>query len=133
MHASSYDWQFLPVAGQTFTDSGTASCHGAPPTVAGDFTISVSPTSKDIGHGKSANFVVTVSAQNGFAGNVALSISALPSLTTATFTPTSITGSGTSQLVIRTGDKTPKTTYNLTITGTSGSISHTAALRIKVT
>src|SRR6185503_7504917 len=26
-----YDWQFLPVAGQTFTDAGSANCHGAPP------------------------------------------------------------------------------------------------------
>jgi hypothetical protein len=25
--ASSYTWQFLPVAGQSFTDSGTGSCH----------------------------------------------------------------------------------------------------------
>jgi calcineurin-like phosphoesterase family protein len=27
LHATSYDWQFVPVAGKTFTDSGTASCH----------------------------------------------------------------------------------------------------------
>jgi hypothetical protein len=27
LHATSYDWQFLPVAGQTFTDSGTQVCH----------------------------------------------------------------------------------------------------------
>ena len=27
LHASSYDWQFVPVAGQTFTDSGTTACH----------------------------------------------------------------------------------------------------------
>jgi len=30
LHASSYDWQFIPIAGQTFTDSGTSSTHGAP-------------------------------------------------------------------------------------------------------
>ncbi len=30
LHATSFDWKFLPVAGQTFTDSGTASVHGAP-------------------------------------------------------------------------------------------------------
>jgi Concanavalin A-like lectin/glucanases superfamily/Bacterial Ig domain/Fibronectin type III domain len=29
MHGSSYDWQFLPVASATFTDSGTTQCHGA--------------------------------------------------------------------------------------------------------
>ena len=27
LHATSYDWQFVPVAGQTFTDSGTQACH----------------------------------------------------------------------------------------------------------
>ena len=27
LEAGSYDWQFLPVAGQTFTDSGTQTCH----------------------------------------------------------------------------------------------------------
>jgi hypothetical protein len=32
LHATSYDWQFVPVAGKTFTDSGTAACHGAPTT-----------------------------------------------------------------------------------------------------
>ena len=27
LHASSYDWEFVPEAGKTFTDSGSASCH----------------------------------------------------------------------------------------------------------
>ena len=27
LHASSYDWQFIPEAGQTFTDQGSSSCH----------------------------------------------------------------------------------------------------------
>ena len=27
LHASSYDWKFLPVAGGTFTDSGSGTCH----------------------------------------------------------------------------------------------------------
>jgi hypothetical protein len=31
LHDSGYDWRFLPEAGQTFTDSGSAPCHGAPP------------------------------------------------------------------------------------------------------
>jgi len=29
LHATSYDWQFVPIAGQTFTDSGSANCVGA--------------------------------------------------------------------------------------------------------
>jgi hypothetical protein len=27
LHQSSYEWEFVPVAGETFTDSGTQSCH----------------------------------------------------------------------------------------------------------
>ncbi|MCG8351819.1 MAG: S8 family serine peptidase [Chloroflexales bacterium] len=29
LHPTSYDWEFVPVAGKTFTDSGTATCVGA--------------------------------------------------------------------------------------------------------
>jgi hypothetical protein len=28
LHATSYDWQFVPVAGKTWTDAGSAQCHG---------------------------------------------------------------------------------------------------------
>jgi hypothetical protein len=27
LNSTSYDWEFVPVAGQTFTDSGSDSCH----------------------------------------------------------------------------------------------------------
>ncbi len=27
LHPGSYDWKFVPVAGETFTDSGTKRCH----------------------------------------------------------------------------------------------------------
>ena len=30
LHASSYDFAFVPIAGQSFKDSGSASCHGKP-------------------------------------------------------------------------------------------------------
>ena len=30
LHASSYDFAFIPIAGQTFRDSGSARCHGKP-------------------------------------------------------------------------------------------------------
>ena len=33
LHATTYDWKFLPIAGSTFTDSGTGSVHGAPPPI----------------------------------------------------------------------------------------------------
>lgn len=31
LHAGSYTWEFIPVAGGTFTDTGTAACAGSPP------------------------------------------------------------------------------------------------------
>lgn len=31
LHPDSYDWQFVPEEGKTFTDSGTEKCHGVPP------------------------------------------------------------------------------------------------------
>jgi hypothetical protein len=34
LHASSYDFAFIPIAGQTFRDSGTTRCHGRPPAAA---------------------------------------------------------------------------------------------------
>src|SRR4029077_13562457 len=33
LHPTSYDWQFAPVPGKTFTDSGTQACHGSVPDV----------------------------------------------------------------------------------------------------
>ena len=30
LRASSFDWNFIPVAGETFTDHGTSACHGKP-------------------------------------------------------------------------------------------------------
>jgi hypothetical protein len=30
LHSTSYDWEFVPIAGQTFTDSGSASCVAVP-------------------------------------------------------------------------------------------------------
>jgi acid phosphatase type 7 len=43
LHPTSYDWQFVPEAGKTFTDSGTTACHGAtadttPPTAPANLT-----------------------------------------------------------------------------------------------
>jgi hypothetical protein len=33
LHSTSYDWQFIPIAGQTFRDSGSATCVAAVPDV----------------------------------------------------------------------------------------------------
>ena len=45
LHPTSYDWQFVPEAGRTFTDTGTGACHGnapdtTPPTAPSGLTAS---------------------------------------------------------------------------------------------
>ena len=63
LHPTGYDWQFVPEAGKTFTDSGTDQCHGAPgsadttaPTVSG-----VAPAEGATGVSATANTEATFS------------------------------------------------------------------------
>src|SRR5262249_29330919 len=53
-----------------------------------DFSISVSPANQIVHTPGTAAYTVTVSAINGFSGNVALSVSGLPGSFTATLSPT---------------------------------------------
>jgi hypothetical protein len=45
LNPTGYTWEFIPVAGQTFTDSGSGSCHGAPPSAQGSSTVLGTTTS----------------------------------------------------------------------------------------
>jgi len=46
LHPASYDWQFVPEVGKTFTDSGTGKCHGEQPagTPPSALTQTITPT-----------------------------------------------------------------------------------------
>ena len=97
-----------------------------------NFTISVSPTSLSVARNSSGNYTVTIAPQNGFTGTVSLSVSGLGSRVTATFTPTSVTGSGTSTLRVTVARKATIGSRTLTITGTSGSLSHSTNATLTV-
>ena len=98
-----------------------------------DFTISVSPASLNVTRGNTGRYTVTIGAVNGFSGTVSLSVSGQGSRVTATFSPTSVTGSGTSTLSVQVSRNATRGTRTLTIRGVSGSLSHstTAALVIQ--
>jgi beta-glucosidase len=98
-----------------------------------DFSFSTTPTLETVGVGSSATYTVNLSALNGFTGSVAWSASGFPPGTTATFSPTSTTGSANSVLTIATTALTPKGSFPLTITGASGSLTHSATATITVT
>lgn len=98
-----------------------------------DFTLAASPASQSVNQGVTANYVITLTAIGGFANTVTFSISGLPTAATATFTPASLAGSGSSTLAISTALTTPTGSYPLTITGTDGVLTHTASVTLVVT
>jgi hypothetical protein len=97
-----------------------------------DFTISASPSTLAVTRGSSGNYTVTITGRNGFAGAVSLSVSGLGSRVTATFNPTSVTGSGTSTLRVSVSSRATRGNRALTITGTSGSLSHSTSATLAI-
>jgi subtilase family serine protease len=97
-----------------------------------DFTIAASPASASVGRNSSVNYTITITGNNGFSGATALSVTGVPASTTATFTPASVTGSGTSTMKITTTSSSPKGTFTLTVKGTSGSLSHTTTVSLTI-
>ena len=98
-----------------------------------DFAISATPSSRSVVQGTKTSYTLTVSALNGFAGTVNLSISGLPSGASSSFNPGSITTSGSSTLTVTTSSTTPSGSYPLTITASSGSLTHIAKVTLAVT
>ena len=101
-------------------------------TSAGDFSLAASPTTLQVSRGSSGQDTVTVSALQGFAGPVSLSLSGLPPRTSASWNPSSVPGSGSSVLTIKVNRPAKTGTYNLTITGTSGNLVHSIPLTLVV-
>jgi kumamolisin len=100
--------------------------------VTGGFSLSVSPTSGSLARGQSGYAVVTVTATGGFDSAVALSATGIPTGVTGSFSPTSVTGSGTSDFTLTVSRSAPTGTHVITIKGTSGSVSETTTLTFTV-
>jgi len=99
---------------------------------AADFSIAASPSTITISRGSAGNETITTAALNGFSSSIALSASGLPSRVTVSFSPTSITGSGTSTMKITVNSRASTGTHTITITGKSGSKTHTATVALTV-
>ncbi len=100
----------------------------------GAFTISVSPTAGSLRRGQSGFAVVTTAVSGGFEAAIALSAAGLPSGVTGVFSPTSIAapGSGTSDFTLTVARTATTGTFPITITGTSGGITHSTTLTFTV-
>lgn len=97
------------------------------------FSLSASPASVSVAQGGAGSSTITSTVSDGFDSSIALSASGQPSGVTITFSPTSITGAGTSTMSITVASSTVAGTYPITVTGTSGSTVETTTVSLTVT
>jgi len=93
-----------------------------------NFELSSSPATLDVTQGNTGTSTISLSAANGFNGNVALTAVALGSPTgvKATLSTSTLSQSSPSAtLSVSTTDATPGGNFLIAVTGTSGAISHT--------
>jgi hypothetical protein len=98
-----------------------------------DFTVANSTSPQSVVPGANAQYTITTTATNGFNGNVAFSASGLPTGASASFNPTTVNAAGSTTMTVTTGANTPGGTFPLTVTATSGLLSHTASASLIVT
>ncbi len=123
----------------TVTVTGTSGTLGRSTTVAltvqiavqPDFTIAASPSTLTVNRGASATSTIAVTRTNGFTGTVALTASGLPSGVTASFNPSSVTGAS-STLTFRASSTATTGLRNVTVAGTSGTLSRTTVIALTV-
>ncbi len=117
----------------TFTGAtGWTNSSGSATANVSDFAITPHSSTVSTKQGQSSQVQITVTALNGFTGNVTLSVAGVPTGLSASFNPTSITGQGNSNLTL-TPNGTSAGTYPITVTGTSGGVSHSTTVNLTVT
>jgi hypothetical protein len=97
-----------------------------------DFAIAATPSSQAISPGASTSYTASVTPSGGFNGNVSFSVSGLPSGATASFSPTTVAGSGSSTMTVNTSSSTPNGTYTLTISANGGGLTQTTQVTLVV-
>ncbi|MGC2637195.1 MAG: protease pro-enzyme activation domain-containing protein [Acidobacteriaceae bacterium] len=98
----------------------------------GSFTLSVSPTSGYLDRGQSGYAVVTVTASGGFDSAVTFTATGVPSGVTYSFSPSSVTGSGTTDFNLTVSRSAPTGTSTITIKGAGGGKSASTTLTFQV-
>lgn len=97
------------------------------------FSLSASPASVSVVQGHAGTSTITSTVTGGFSGAIALTATGQPSGVTVGFSPTSITGAGSSTMTMTVGSSTAVGTYTITVTGTSGSTVATTTVSLTVT
>jgi kumamolisin len=98
-----------------------------------DFSLSASPSSVSIVQGNGGSSTISSTVTGGFSSAISLTASGQPSGVTVSFSPSSITGAGSSTMNITVASSTVTGTYPIIVTGTSGSMVHTTTVTLTVT
>ncbi len=96
------------------------------------FSISANPTSLTVSRSSSGHVTITSTVSGGFNSPVSLSASGLPSRVTASFSPTSITGTGSSTMTLTVSRRAATGAHTITVTGTSGTTSHSVNITLTI-
>lgn len=104
-------------------------------TNAQDFSIHLSATAITAGPGTSnCNFTVSIAGLNGFADSVSVSLTGLPAgTTTSPTTPFNVAAGGSQVVTLSIPSTTQSGNYPVTVSGTSGTLTHSANLILTVT
>jgi hypothetical protein len=121
------------VASFTVTDNGGVQSQPVTRTVdVTDFTLSASPGSQSVLPGSTGSYTVSTTPQNGFSGTISFGVTGLPSGATASFSPTSVGAGQSTTLTVATVTTIAPGSYALTITASSGPLSHSVGVTLVV-
>jgi len=94
-----------------------------------DFSITASPNTVSFVAGQSASSTISLQATGGFNGDVSLTSASTPAGVTTSCIPASIGGTQTSACTV---SGTSPGSYTVVVTGTNGTLSHTASFAVSV-
>ncbi len=112
------------------TPTGSNTINALVGTGTNDFTFYPSQGVFKLVAGGSANATLTLTRMNGLGGSATFSISGVPEGVTALISPTATTN--TTSLSLTTRSNTIPGNYNLTLTGTMGSLTHSSTLLLTI-
>jgi hypothetical protein len=118
-----YTNEYLPKTGvfNWKTRIASFSLPGCAAAVVDKFSLSLSPSADTIEQGTSDVSTVGTEVTTGAAQNVDLSATGMPFDTTVSFSPTSVTSGGSSQMTVDVGADTPVGTYKISVRGSGAS------------
>ena len=96
------------------------------------FSISASPTSISIARSRSGSVTISTAVTGGFNSAITLSASGQGNSNSISFTPSTITGAGSSTMKITVGRKAALGNHTITVSGTSGGITHPITVTLDV-